>query len=214
MKEKIIYSLIIDQSGSMFEIQEEILISINQRIETIKGLKEDDSEILAEITLFNHQVSPIIPLCQSRDLQPLKPKDYQVTGATALFDAIGFSADKLKEKFKNEMQTKTCKIAMVIFTDGYENASNDYNEKDIKKLLKMANESEVFDISIVGSDEDIIIMAQRMNFKSTQIVRTAKKDLGKSMAKMDAYFNAISKRKKANFKHFFTDKNNYENTNR
>ena len=66
-----------------------------------------------------------------KSIKELKDKDYQPNYGTPLYDAMGFSVNKLKEKVKPED-----KVLVTILTDGEENASNEYNQQTINKLVE------------------------------------------------------------------------------
>ncbi len=206
MKQKVIYALVIDRSGSMADLRDEIFQSINARIASIKALAtEGDKETFVEIVTFNHSVKRVLPLAEASALAPLRESDYQIDGCTALYDAVGGTLERLNLLFRQEVRMGTAKIVIVVYTDGYENASRNYSKADIYAMLKQANSMENVEITLVGCDEATVMMAHEMNFKAENVVRTSKGTMSKSMDVLDNYFTAHYRDQKPNFKSGFKD---------
>lgn len=190
-----------DRSSSMWEIKDEILQSVNDRFQSIKKMeKEKDSEILTDLTLFNERVSRVFTLLTQEEIELLTSEDYQVNGTTALYDALGSTLEKLYLNFYQDIESGDCKVVVVVYTDGYENASRMYSNADIRRMLSKANNMEGVEISIVGCEEETLTMAQSMNFKGTNVVRVKKESFASSMKEMDQYFDDFRKDKLTNFK--------------
>ena len=88
----------------------------------------------------------------------------------------------------------------MVYTDGYENTSRMYSKQVIREMLGKANAMENVEVTMVGCDEETLLMAQDLNFDNQNVVRTGKDDLGKSMKILDGYMEAISRGERPNFK--------------
>jgi uncharacterized protein YegL len=206
MATKTIYSLVIDRSGSMADIRHEIFGSINNRIRKIIQIdRENDGETLAEITTFNHRVSRIVPLVKAEKLKPIKDEDFLIDGTTALFDALGSTLERLNNFFREEVEKGETDILIIIYTDGYENASMAYSKSAIRKMMTEASELENVQVTLVGCDEKTLWMAKEMAFHPNNIVRTSKEQMARSMGSLDAYFEDYKKGIKPNFKSRYKD---------
>ena len=139
MKKVIHYVLILDQSGSMHHLRDEVVSSFNEQVEMIHKLKKNEPEIELKITLciFNDTIDFRFISENIDQLKKLTANDYQPDSCTALYDAIGISFVKVNEVIK-----PGDKVFFAIFTDGLENASNDYTANDIKHKLKKADKDE------------------------------------------------------------------------
>lgn len=138
MKKTIHYALILDQSGSMQDLKQEVISSFNEQVEMILKLqkKEQDVEIKITLCVFNDEVK-FKSIGQNIDLlKKLTSKDYQPDSCTALYDAIGITILKVKEIKQTNDQ-----VFLAVFTDGLENASSDYTAKDIRHKLKEADKN-------------------------------------------------------------------------
>jgi len=139
MKKIIHYVLILDQSGSMYQLKDEVISSFNEQIEMIHKLKKNEPEVDLKVTLciFNDSVNFKFVGCDIDKLTKLTAADYQPSSSTALYDAIGISFVNVNEVIKPGDS-----VFFAIFTDGLENASNDYTADDIKHKLKKADKDE------------------------------------------------------------------------
>lgn len=135
MKKTIQYALILDKSGSMQNLRQEVISSFNKQVSMIQKLGKNQQEAEIKVTLctFNESID-FKYLFQSIDkLKKLNPDDYRPDSYTALFDAIGITMNKM-----NEIKSPDYKIFLAVFTDGLENASSDFTAKDIRKKIKRA----------------------------------------------------------------------------
>ncbi len=198
---KVVYGLIIDKSSSMMEIQREILQSLNDRIKAIKKLdKNSKTETLVELVMFNHRVKRLHTLTPAKEMKPLNREDYFVNGTTALYDALGSTLERFNLLLSNEIAKGTCKVVILVYTDGYENASRSYSQQDIKEMLRVANNTPGVEITMVGCDEETLTMAREMNFNMDNVVRTSKENLSESMQCFDDYMVSFDSNKMSNFK--------------
>lgn len=132
---------ILDMSGSMQLMQNEVINSFNYFIDEQKKLKGK-----AEVTLVlfdNHYEIPF----EKINLKKFKHIDaniYKPRGMTALYDAIG----KTVVKFNDYSD-----VVMMIQTDGEENSSREFTQEIIQKTLK-EKEAGGWDISFLGANID------------------------------------------------------------
>jgi hypothetical protein len=118
--------MIIDESGSMDVIRDDIIGSVNS---FVSGQQKEKGTVPTTFTLikFNNSVKTIINNKELSDVKKLEREDYVPGGGTALFDAIGNTIKKWN-KVKN--------VLMVIVTDGQENSSKYYSKDEINEMIK------------------------------------------------------------------------------
>ena len=126
--EKLKIVLILDASGSMNSIKNEMRISVNEFISGQQNIKDDGTTFT--LVKFSDIVETIIDDIPIDKVKLMEPKEYSTNGITALFDAIGSTIDRFKEQPN---------VLMVIVTDGQENASTQY--KDKKQITQMISDS-------------------------------------------------------------------------
>ena len=117
--------MIIDESGSMQQIKEKMIKSINDLITEQKQVKERPSTFT--LVKFNDTVTRVVKNKNLNDINILQNKDYMPSGTTALYDAIGDTI----EWFNNEKD-----VLMVIITDGFDNASKKYTKRSISNIIE------------------------------------------------------------------------------
>lgn len=169
MKTRIFNLIIIDESGSMQSIKKEAIDSVNETIQTIRAAqkKHEGQEHLITIVSFNDDVKSICKCVSADEAKELTAETYQPDCCTALYDAMGISLNELR---KNVAEND--KVLVTVVTDGYENASKEYDGKAIKSLVdELKAKGWVF--AYVGANQDVeqvaatISITNVMNFEAT-----------------------------------------------
>ena len=158
---------ILDKSGSMGGQEENTISSFNEYLE-----KEKKNKYETNITtvLFSDSYSILHDRVDVKKMKKLTNKEYFVGGCTALYDALGNTIHSFEHK-------DTDKVLYIIITDGYENASREYNKDDIKKLIKGQNNSEFI---FVGADIDSYTAGSEIGIKRDNIASFKKDRKGTS----------------------------------
>ena len=155
MKTRIFNLIIIDESGSMQSIKKEAIDSVNETIQTIRSAqkKHEGQEHYVSLVTFNDNVKTIYECVAVNDVDELTPDTYQPDCCTALYDAMGISLNSLRKKVADDD-----KVLVTIVTDGYENASKEYNSKAIKALVdEFKAKGWVF--AYIGANQDVEAVA-------------------------------------------------------
>ena len=142
--------LILDESGSMESIRNDMLKSINDLIKEQQQVKERPSTFT--LVKFNEKVNRYISNKPLNNIKVLSSEDYTPNGATALYDAIGDNINL----FRNEKE-----VLMVIVTDGQENSSTKYNKNQINKMIEQKKETN--NLSYVYLSNDLNTQLQGNN---------------------------------------------------
>lgn len=158
---KRVYNLIIlDESGSMMSIYRPALTGLNETLRTIRATEDEhpDQEHLVSVIAFdsNHynEIYKQIPAKAAKDISE---KQYRPAGGTPLYDAMGRSLNELRPTIKNNDI-----VLVTIITDGYENASREYNGRAIKALVESLKiRGWVF--TYIGANQDVKAVACSMS---------------------------------------------------
>lgn len=199
MKTKIFNLIIIDESGSMQSIKNAAIDSVNETIQSIRAAQEKhpDQEHFVSLVTFHNEVKSVYECVPVEDVEELTAESYQPQCCTALYDAMGISLTTLRPKV-----TKDDNVLVTIVTDGYENASCEYNGKAIKALVdELKGKGWIF--AYIGANQDVeavaatISITNTLNFKATDEgtavmsskLSSAREKLYDSIA--DSCFNAV-----------------------
>ncbi len=153
---------IIDRSGSMASIHNEVIGGLNNFIDEQKKIKGK-----ANLTLV--QFDDKYDVLQLReDLQKVKTltlKDFVPRGMTALNDAIGKTVNEFV-KLKNDK--KIDKAIFCIMTDGGENASKEFTDKAaLKKLTEQVQKDNKWEFVFLAANQDAFTEGSKYGFSNT-----------------------------------------------
>ena len=168
MKKKLDVVFILDKSGSMSGSEENTISSFNEYLERKKKNKYDT---YISTILFNDKYEYLHDKVLINDVNKLTREDYQVGGCTALYDAIGNAINNVDKK-------KTDKVMFIIITDGYENASREYSNNKIKKMIKSHSDWEFI---FIGADIDSYSVGDSIGIKRKNIANYKKDKCGTSI---------------------------------
>lgn len=147
-KADILVAFIIDRSSSMWAQANAVITGFNEYKATqVRDGEKLNATTLAVLTTFNENVE-ISSVGDITSLQDLTAETYVPSGCTALYDAIGQTVAKI-----NLTRSLPDKVLVVIQTDGYENSSRQFNQKQIFDLIaKQKNAGWAF--AFLGADLD------------------------------------------------------------
>lgn len=134
MKTRIFNLIILDESGSMTSIEREAISGVNETIQTIRAAQntyEEQQHFVTLVSFNSSSVKTIYDCLEVNRVEELTNKEYVPACCTPLYDAMGDSLTKLKKKVSEED-----KVLVTVITDGYENASHEYNGNAIKQLVE------------------------------------------------------------------------------
>lgn len=163
---------ILDRSGSMDDIMPECVNALNEFLEEQKKLPGK-----AKVTLvaFDNQYIVVFDRLKLKTCPRINITDVMPRGMTALYDAIGKTIDRLEGKKD---------VVMLIQTDGFENASREYDLEKVREMIK-AKKAEGWDISFMGSNIDAHTTGTKMGVDVGKTVNIPKDQAG--MAKLRTY---------------------------
>lgn len=151
MKTKIFNVMILDKSGSMSTIARQAVSGINEGLASIRNqqLKNPDQDNYVTLVAFcGCKIKTIydqVPIAEVRDLSE---KDYRPCCMTPLYDAVGTTISRIRQLAQDAA------VAVTIITDGYENASREYDHKAIKALIESCKEQGWL-FAYIGAEHDV-----------------------------------------------------------
>lgn len=143
---------ILDRSGSMSGLEDETIGGFNGLIEKQKS---EPGQATVTTALFDHRLEWIHKGENICYVTPLNKRVYYPTGTTALLDAVGQTILEVQQRHLEMSEHKRpSKTLVVITTDGYENASHQYNYHDVKTIIKKQKEIYDWEFLFLGANID------------------------------------------------------------
>lgn len=162
-----VYNLIIlDESGSMGSVWKAALDGANETIQTIKSTQTAHPEQKQYLTFASfsdkggEKFRVLVDNKSIEEVKDLTAKDYSPNGNTPLWDAMGFSLTRLEKSVTDQDL-----VLVTIITDGYENASREYDGKKIKTLVERLSAKD-WAFAYIGANQDAIEVAGQMGIKN------------------------------------------------
>lgn len=174
--------IILDESGSMGSIKSTIIQGFNELVQTIQEVEKQQPEQKHFITFvsfnsldlkFHHFVDPVSKLKQ------IDGKNYQPNALTPLYDAMGFSINKLKQHLQDQTDYN---VLVTVLTDGLENASKEFSGNDIKILIEELKQNR-WTFTYIGTDHDVESVAISLSINNTMVFQKDEADIKKMFKK-------------------------------
>jgi len=151
---------VIDRSGSMGNIRDSAIESLNKFLEEQQKLPGR-----ANLTLvfFSNTCELVLEGVDIQAVEKFTKETYIPNGSTALLDAVGTSIDSTYERLMNTPEReRTGKIICLILTDGEENASCEYTFNQIKSKITQIQDEENWKFVFLGANQDAFTTGQGM----------------------------------------------------
>jgi uncharacterized protein YegL len=176
---KTLYQFIIDQSGSMQDIHGQTVALFNKQIDSVKELTwmYPEQKYFLGLTVFNNHVNHLIDFMSSEKIRYMRPEEYITSGFTALYDAIGETADRIRELYGDKIARDEMSIVVVVITDGAENCSRKYTELMVKTRIKELEQTGKWTFTMLGADFNVSRYSSSLNFKHDATRTYDKSDL-------------------------------------
>lgn len=152
---------VVDRSGSMGNMREEAKNGFN---DFLKKQKDVPGEANMTLVLFDHEYIVVQDGKPLNNVEELTDKTYVPRGMTALWDAIGRAVTTVGERLdKTPEHEKAEKVIVVILTDGYENASQEYNGEKIRNMIDLQRNSYSWEFVFLAANQDAVATAKAMH---------------------------------------------------
>lgn len=147
--------IILDESGSMSCVHNQTIAGCNEIINGLIDTQRKNGDVqrnYLSIYAFQSGSRPshyIVKNIPAQAAEHITAKDYQPWGNTPLYDALGMTINELKHKLAG-----TDDIASVtVITDGWENASTEYSQRQVVKLINELKEKG-WNFNFIGANID------------------------------------------------------------
>jgi len=154
-KTKVYNVIIMDRSGSMWDIQRPAIQGYN---EVLGGVKADAARFADTqehfITLVLFDSTSIDNVYWNGDpekAERLTDRTYVPGAATPLYDAVGRTLTALEKELHGDTKHS---VVVTIITDGYENSSHEYSLAAVRALIEHLK-GEGWSFAYMGTDHDV-----------------------------------------------------------
>lgn len=155
-------ALVVDRSGSMYELVDKV-------VESVKVFISDQDKIKGQATLtiaqFNHEYNVIL---KNQDIHKvdknLFERMYQIDGGTALYDAALRAISDMENYLQSMAETETPKrVVIALVTDGQDGSSRNTIEKTRAVIEDKQNLG--WDFLLLGSDQTTLEIGERLGIR-------------------------------------------------
>ncbi len=145
---------ILDRSGSMSGLEADTVGGYNSLME--KQRKEDGEAVVTTV-LFDDQYEMIHDHADIKKVKPMDSKTYYARGCTALLDAIGKTINHVGNRYKYAPDSEVPgKTMVVIITDGYENASREFQLDKVRSMIEHQKQKYNWEFLFLGANIDAV----------------------------------------------------------
>lgn len=154
MKSGLTYLIfVIDRSGSMASIRDDMIGGFNTFIKTQRDAKLGDCKVFAY--KFDNIYETMFEGIDLNDVPALDRTNYVPRDMTALYDAVATTIDNIGTRLSAmKEEDRPEKVLVITITDGEENASVKFNQMDVANRIKTQREQFNWDFAYIGANQD------------------------------------------------------------
>lgn len=165
---------LLDRSGSMAGIAADVCGGFNA---LIKDQKSAPGE--CNVTVVQFDSGGIDTVLENTPVDKVPPLTLEPRGTTPLLDAIGETIDRVGKRLAaTDESQRPEKVVFVIMTDGYENASHQYDRPKIRQLIEQQTAQWKWQFSYIGANVDAFAEAAQIGIPAAAAASFAPNTLG------------------------------------
>ena len=160
MKTKVFNLIILDESGSMSCIERQALNGLNETLQTIRRAQDkfpEQEQLVSIVPFETGNIRLLRDKVSIKEVNDLRPEEYNPCGGTPLYDAIGFGINSIRKAVTDDDS-----VIVTIITDGEENSSKEYRGKAIATIIdELKKKGWMF--TYIGANQDAVSVAMTIN---------------------------------------------------
>ncbi|MBQ8036850.1 MAG: VWA domain-containing protein [Proteobacteria bacterium] len=154
---------ILDRSGSMHGCTAQTISGYNK---ILTEQKKNPEHAIVTTVLFDNEIEIVHDRKPINRVAKLTNKTYFTRGCTALYDAVGKTIQGLVHVHRNTPEhQKPHKVIFVIITDGYENASREFNAQQVRDMIRLERDIYHWDFMFLGANIDSAQCAENIGIQ-------------------------------------------------
>lgn len=160
MKNKTDITIILDRSGSMDSVKDDTIGGFNNFLAEQKKIEGDAALSLIQ---FDNQYEVLYLDKDIKSAAKLTKATFEPRGSTALYDAIGKTINSVGERLAAlPEEERPNKVLFMILTDGFENASREFDAAQICEMIKHQSNIYNWDFMFIGANQDAVLSAKEI----------------------------------------------------
>jgi len=170
--------IVIDKSGSMTSNRDDVIGGFNTYIGDLK--KDEDIDAKLTLVMFDNSIHKLYSGKDIKQVGELCTKTYCPNGGTALNDAVMEAIEDVETRLKNSKAKNKPQVMVIVFTDGDENSSTKFRDKDEVKKRRADKEQDGWAFIFMGTDMDAWSGASSYGMSAGNTVSLGKQAIGAS----------------------------------
>jgi uncharacterized protein YegL len=180
MKNKTDITIILDRSGSMESVKQDTIGGFNSFLGEQQKVEGEASLSLVQ---FDDQYEIVYENKDINSADKLTEATFQPRGSTALFDAIGRTINAVGRRLAaTAEEERPDKVLLVIMTDGFENASNEFTASKINEMINHQRNVYSWEFMFIGANQDAVLSAKEIGIPAAASLTYAANSEGTEVA--------------------------------
>ncbi len=175
-KKKVSVCLVLDETGSMETVREQTISGYN---EYLASLKKQGNMAFTLVKFDSSKVETVHDAIPIEDVPELNRDTYSPGAMTPLYDAIGQTIKTV------DAQKGKPNVIFTILTDGYENASVEYTNKQIADMIT-EREGKGWTFAFLGANQDAWAVSQGLGMARGNTMTYAQAKTGQTFVALAA----------------------------
>lgn len=172
---------VVDRSGSMASIAKDMEGGISTLLKT-------QSELPGELTVDYIRFDTEIEHVYKAEAPENVKVRIDARGGTALNDAIGFTINTVGNRFAGlAEEERPSQVIVAIVTDGYENASREFNRAKVKEMVQHQTDKYDWNFMYLGANQDAVLVADGFGIAKGSALTWNPNNAFAASATMDSY---------------------------
>lgn len=180
MKNKTDITIILDRSGSMESVKSDTIGGFNSFLGEQQKVEGEASLSLVQ---FDDQYEVVYQDKDINSADRLTEATFQPRGMTALLDAIGRTINSVGQRLAAlPEEERPDKVLFVIMTDGFENASQEFNSSKISEMINHQRNVYKWEFMFIGANQDAVLSAKEIGIPAAAALTYAANAEGTQIA--------------------------------
>jgi Mg-chelatase subunit ChlD len=164
MRDETYIAVLLDRSGSMQSIRQDVIGGFNTFIEDQK--KAGDNAFLTLVQFDSVGIDTVLESKPIKDVPALSEATYEPRGGTPLLDALGQTINRTGSALAAIPESvRPDKVVFVIITDGQENASQTFTKEQIQEMIELQEGTYKWNFVYLGANVNSFDEARMMGMK-------------------------------------------------